>query len=377
VTVTGPGSQWTLGGLTVGASGGQGTLTIADSGVVNSAPGATIGLNAGAMGTVTVTGASSQWTLGGLTVGASGGQGTLTIADGGVVDSAPGATIGLSAGAVGTVTLTGASSQWTLGGLTVGASGGQGTLTIESGAVVTGASGIVGSSTGSLGTVVVTDAGSTWINTTTLEVGINGTGSLTVQNGGLVAAGTLQNPETITIGALGNVDAKGGTLIGNIVNDGTFDPLGTATVDGGFTLNSDGTLSLDVAGTGSGQYGVLDVSGVGAFDGTLSLDFIDGFAPLKGDIFVFIDDNTATFDFANTDILGLKPGFLYSENFSDGQFTLTALNNGQSATPEPGALILLGSGLLGLGVLERRRRGRTGARELKQSKTVRGADALS
>jgi hypothetical protein len=74
-----------------------------------------------------------------------------------------------------------------------------------------------------------------------------------------------------------------------------------------------------------------------------------------------------TFDFINltgsgdfsgltTEITGLLPGFEYSAGFANGSFDLTALNNGVSstATPEPGAWLLLGTGLLGVGIVSRR-----------------------
>lgn len=346
VTVTGTGSQWNLPFLEVGT--GDGMLTIQNAGVVNSG-GTSIGTFTGSNGTATVSGIGSQWITSSLCVGCS-GPGALTAGSGaagvGPLD------IGVAAGVSGTATLTDTGTSWTASGgqVTVGDAG-IGTLTVENGAVLTDSVGVIGNQVGSTGTVLVTGAGSTWNNTANLNVGINGTGTLTVQNGGLVTAGTLLNPGTIDIGTHGMVDAKGGTLQGNIVDDGVLDPLGTASIIGDFTLNPDGSLSLDVAGTGSGQYGVLAVSDQGTFDGTLSLDFIDGFAPLKGDTFVFIDDSgVANFNFVATDILGLEPGFQYSENFANGQFTLTALNNGISTngTPEPATILLLASGLAGV-----------------------------
>ncbi len=348
-TVSGAGSQWvTPGGFCVGCAA-TGNLTIQQGGVVKS--GMQVYVGSGGHGSVTVTGAGSAWQVTDVQIGST-DPGSLTIENGGAV-TATGMAIGTFAGSYGTATVSGTGSQLVTSSLCVGCSG-AGTLIIDSGATVsTTGSADIGSALGGSGSVTVTGAGSAWSALASLNIGINGTGTLTAQNDGTVSAQTIDN------GSLGTVDAKGGTLIGNVINDGTFDPLGTATVDGDFTLNPDGTLSLDVGGTGPGQYGVLAVSGDGTFDGTLSLDFIDGFAPIKGDAFTFIDDSTATFNFLGTDIQGLQPGFKYNTGFSNGQFTLTALDNGVSSspTPEPGTLLLLGTALvvLVLGGLWQRR----------------------
>jgi PEP-CTERM motif len=190
-----------------------------------------------------------------------------------------------------------------------------------------------------------------WNNSFGLQVGVGGAGTLTVQNGGTVSA------QTIDIGTLGVVDAKGGTLIGNVINGGTLDPLGTANIVGDFTQNSDGTLLLDVAGTGLGEFGQIDITSSGVFDGLLNVDFIDGFAPQQGDVFDFVNlTGSGDFTGLTTEVSGLLPGFEYSLNFADGSFDLTALNDGQSAAPEPGTLILLGMALMGLALLKRSKR---------------------
>ena len=90
--------------------------------------------------------------------------------------------------------------------------------------------------------------------------------------------------------------------------------------------------------------------------GLTVLDFMNGFAPKKGDIFDLINISGGTFDYSNNtvDILGLQPGFEYSLDFANGEFTLTALNDGVPA-PEPATLLVLIPGLLGMGYGLRRR----------------------
>ena len=74
-------------------------------------------------------------------------------------------------------------------------------------------------------------------------------------------------------------------------------------------------------------------------------------------MFDFINDpGGASFNLAAIDILGLEPGVEYSTNFTNGQLTLTALNNGVSSSPEPRTLLLLGTALVALGLGQLRRR---------------------
>jgi hypothetical protein len=82
---------------------------------------------------------------------------------------------------------------------------------------------------------------------------------------------------------------------------------------------------------------------------------MNGFAPKKGDVFDLINI-TGSLDFSkNTiDIEGLEPGFDYSVDFSNGEFILTALNDGVPV-PEPATLLVVIPGLLGAGYSLRRR----------------------
>ena len=91
----------------------------------------------------------------------------------------------------------------------------------------------------------------------------------------------------------------------------------------------------------------LAIGGFGLFQGTIDLDFINGFAPKTGDSFDLISAlGGANFSGATFAIEGLAPGFQYSDAFSGGQFTVTAENDGVSTTPEPGTSWLVGGMLL-------------------------------
>ncbi|MEI9895279.1 MAG: hypothetical protein WDN28_15655 [Chthoniobacter sp.] len=83
------------------------------------------------------------------------GTGSLTINSGGTVNTAH-AYIGEDAGAVGTATVSGVGTNFNAHDLNVGTIGGQGTVTISSGAFLFGDAVIGG--TGGSGTMTVTDA---------------------------------------------------------------------------------------------------------------------------------------------------------------------------------------------------------------------------
>lgn len=377
-------TTWTnsFANATIGDAG-TGTLTV-QNGAVLVTNGVSLGNQVGSSGTVTVSGSGSVLNSQGFVddVGVS-GKGTLTLQMG-AGGSSGGLDIGVEASGQGSMLLAGANITWTngfgAGNVTVGDAG-TGVVTVAGGAVLSnsgnlivgneaGASGVlnilnkgqvtdvvgtIGNLAESTGKVLVTGAGSTWTNTNAVSIGINGTGTLTVEDGGVVSA------TAIVIGANGTVDDKTGTLVGGVTVNahGTLDPLGVANIIGSLTESSGGNVVLDVAGTQTGQLGQLDITGSGTFDGVLDIDFIDGFAPQMGQMFDLINlTGSGDFSGLTTEITGLLPGFDYSVNFADGSFDLTALNNGvsSSATPEPSILVLLGTGLLGLGLLEHRRR---------------------
>ena len=264
------------------------------------------------------------------------------------------ASIGGSVTNNGSFQVLGNGSAATIGGdMSVGIAGGTGSLTVMNGATVTNQNGFVGSGAGSSGTVLVSGNGSSWTNQGNLSVGINGgSGLVTVNNGGTVTA------QVLTIGTLGEVDPKaGGTLIYSMLNNsGILDPVGTANLIGTLlTVFPQGSVVLDVLGKAPGQYGQLDITGSALFDGKTVIAFMNGFAPKKGNIFDFLNI-TGSGDFSGDTIVieGLEPGFDYSVDFANGEFTLTALNDGVPL-PEPAPLLVLIPGLLGLGCGLRRK----------------------
>ncbi|HMD54240.1 MAG TPA: PEP-CTERM sorting domain-containing protein, partial [Phycisphaerae bacterium] len=135
---------------------------------------------------------------------------------------------------------------------------------------------------------------------------------------------------------------------------------GTSTINGSFT-DDNGTIKIQIAGTGPGQYDVLDINGPASYTGmdALNFDFIDGFAPSAGDLFNFMTAEeidlsglTGPFDIS---FAGLAPGAEFTLDIDPvaGSFTLLADNNTTPA-PEPGNIGLLIVGLVGTGIARRR-----------------------
>lgn len=106
-TVTGAGSLWEHQILAVGGNG-NGTLRIEDGGAVHSLTGF-ISASDSAIGDMTVTGDGSNWLNQGLILVGYLGDGALTIADGGLVQTNSGVSIGQEVGSTGTLNIGAAS----------------------------------------------------------------------------------------------------------------------------------------------------------------------------------------------------------------------------------------------------------------------------
>lgn len=167
------------------------------------------------------------------------------------------------------------------------------------------------------------------------------------ENGVLRGSGTLVAPN--------GIDAQGG--VNNFA--GTVLPgqsPGVLTIDGNFMQGELGTTVLEIGGMLPGlEHDQIVVTGDATIDGTIQIDFIDGFAPSEGDSFNLFAVGGETLIIGSTiGIEGLQDGFEFDFGLNDdGGVSFMALNDGifmgdgggdtdpsNGAVPEPSAILI-------------------------------------
>jgi hypothetical protein len=174
----------------------------------------------------------------------------------------------------------------------------------------------------------------------------SGAGASLDVNGTVTAITAIINGGTVFGSGIlnANVMNNGGTV--DVSDPGTPSLL---TINGNYTQGPGGTLIIDILGTGAGQYSVLDVTGTATLDGTLDLDFLNGFMP---GTFNFLDFASLVGDFSNIQVAGLCAGCTYTEVIGPGGISVDTA----TTTPEPASLLLLGTALLALAAYGMRQR---------------------
>ena len=243
-----------------------------------------------------------------------------------------------------------------------------------------------------------------FVNTGIVNVAPGGTlttGLTYVQTAGQTTVdGTLR-----AFGRVALVNFAGGSVYGNgtiqgpIMSNAAINigdapmTVGQMSFMGNYTQGASGSLTFDIAGASLGQYDQLNVSGHAQLNGLMTVDLLHGFVPQIGNNFDIMNfaSESGTFsmvlglpinseehfvlDYNSTnltldvvagqlsgsDARGDSGSLFASEPFmtqTDGNgYSLAAANNGgASSTPEPSSILLLGTGIVGLAVVLRRRR---------------------
>jgi hypothetical protein len=240
--------------------------------------------------------------------------------------------------------------------------------------VVNGALSAVGDFSLTGGSVNVGNGGTLNVD---LDGGSNGftnnNGSVTIANGG--SATVYSNYSYTQSGANASLDVNGTVnAISAIINGGTVSGSGTINAavqnNGGnvnldpstltvasFTQVSPGVLTIDIAGTGPGDYSVLAVIGNASLGGTVDFQAIDGFTPTAGEDFAFLTFGTWAGVFPTMEFSGLWSTCPTGDTCSDVVVgdTLT-LEIASSVTPpptvpEPSVFLLLAMGLAVMTIL--------------------------
>jgi hypothetical protein len=230
---------------------------------------------------------------------------------------------------------------------------------------------------------------------------LNVVGNYTQLAGRTTINGTLQvQGRGVAIFAGGSLYSEEGTISGPVFSNAAInigDQLmslgGPLTFLGNYTQGPNGSLTFDIAGTAPGEFDQLNISGQARLNGLMTVDLIHGFVPDLGDTFDimrfagesgrfsmvlglpingeehFVPEYNAadlTLDVVAGALLGADSGgtTLMASNLandiassivSSDASGSTALSGQSSPTPEPGSLLLLGSGLMCVGYSVRRR----------------------
>jgi autotransporter-associated beta strand protein len=160
----------------------------------------------------------------------------------------------------------------------------------------------------------------------------------------LDGANTNTGPTIVEAGTLGGNGGVGGALT---VNSGaTFAPgaagattIGDFSVAGAFTLSTGAVLGIQLGGTASGSYDVLNVTGAATLSGSINLSAVS-FAPAIGNAFTVLTAAGGITD-AGLTITGLT-GFTKSIVGNSLILTKTAALTALATVPEPSSLVLVG-----------------------------------
>jgi len=252
------------------------------------------------------------------------------------------------------------------------------------------------------GSHAATNALPGFLNTGTVDISSGGTLAspltYTQTSGQTTVDGTLRVSSRGTINlAGGSVYGDEGTIQGTIVSNAAINigdsplTIGQLAFNGNFTQGANGSLTFDIAGPASGQYDQLNVSGHAQLNGLMTVDLLHGYVPQIGnnfDIMNFASESGMfsmvvglpingqehfVLEYNSTNLMldvvqgqlsgqpaasGTSPAsepFITISQEADG-YSLTASNNGTpSPTPEPGSILLFGSGAIAVAGRLRRR----------------------
>ncbi|MEM3485803.1 MAG: hypothetical protein QXI12_09295 [Candidatus Methanomethyliaceae archaeon] len=182
-------------------------------------------------------------------------------------------------------------------------------------------------------------------------------------SGGTLNASRITNRDTFVfdgghiitnyLSNYGIFTGKGGTFEGDFSNFGTLSPgasPGVLTITGNYIQDPLGTLVIELAGYLQGtDYDFLSITGSATLDGTLKIVLLSGFSPVVGsDFYIIHADGGISGQFALLDLPNLGSG---------KGIKIIYLSNDVYAhvTPIPTSIILLGSGLLGIAGIMRKR----------------------
>jgi hypothetical protein len=183
-----------------------------------------------------------------------------------------------------------------------------------------------------------------------------------------VSAGASLVSPTISVFEGGTLKGDGGSIFGDVFVEagGSVQPglsPGRLTINGDVLFGTGSLLAIELAGSGEGDYDVLDVVGDLLATGPFSivLQAVSGFIPTEGQTFDFlrvsgsISENFS--QFAMLDFSGVPGGGALTFDPLTGNVAFSTAGTAPAVISLPASVLFLFSGLCGLALL--RRRGRT------------------
>jgi len=172
----------------------------------------------------------------------------------------------------------------------------------------------------------------------------HGPGTLTIEDGAEVRS------SDVLVGDRGSLFGEGGMLNSNRVRVeggeiGKTDTVGTLDISGNLVFGQIGqssTINVDIGGNANGSFDLINAGGdVQLTDGIARFNFVDGFAPVAGDTFTFIDGGSGNLGNVSVAITGLADGFEGHIDQNNGNFSFVSDTAG---TTEADTTLFFGSG---------------------------------
>ncbi len=303
LTVTGA-FTW-AGGPMIGA--GKTVVGAGATGMISGANSKFLGRTLENRGTLSYTGS-------GVRFGIAGGNGVISNMGGSVFNLNGDGDFDVSLGGSHLITNSGTMNRFGSGGTSIGA----GITVLNMGAVNLNA-----------GTLSITETYTQTLGTTTVTAGttFSAIGGC-VQSAGLIhlSGGTLAANVTLNGGSLQGFGAVDGNLVNNAqVNIGEIGDIGLLNVNGDYTQIANGSLILDLAGTGPGEFDKLIVAGTASLDGTVNIGITNGFFPSQGDSFQVMTFASVNGDFSEYHGLDLGDGLSLDPVFDPTSLTLVTV----------------------------------------------------
>jgi hypothetical protein len=336
---TAPGSNSALAGLkTIASNGGLGLqdgASLSTTGALTN--NGSIGLYSGAPGPETllnVAGAAPGTLTGSFGVGETAGEAALEYSSGGITQIGDGTSQG------GSLDLDGSTAY-----VEIGATNSNSALTNLKTVAANGSLTLQGSASVSTAASLTNDGTIKMVGSTlSVGAGITNSGTILMYDGTLTA---------LSVKITGGTLYGSGTVNGNVVNDAIVslaDPA-TLTINGSYTQKDDGALVIQIGSATA--YSILDVNGEASLGGTVDFNFLNGYAPGANTDLAFLEAGSVTGDFSAVEFTGIN---CPTCTFNLSTLSLDTGSIPPTSTPEPGTLILFGTGLLALATLLRRRR---------------------